>query len=93
MMRCSPFIFSILQDTRVSDQSADRDDPGIATHTGNNADRGFNTTPGSVVGQYLEVCPLTHRLWCRGLTGGAIFEFYQMRLSKLIQELRHLALT
>ena len=49
-------MFNIGNNGPVSDQS-NGDDPGIATHEGNNADRGFNTTPNATVKQYLEILP------------------------------------
>jgi len=48
------------------------DDPGIATHAGNDADRGFNTTVGG--SQYLEILPAENG------PGGALFSFNEVKV-------------
>ena len=69
-------MFNIGNNGPVSDQS-NGDDPGIATDEGNNADRGFNTTPNATVKQYLEILPSDRTSTSDdAIYGGAVFEFF-----------------
>ena len=52
--------------------NASGDDPGIATHDGNDADRGFNTTVGG--SKYLEILPSEDG------PGGALFSFDEINV-------------
>ena len=72
----SVHLFNIGNNTPVSNQT-NGDDPGIATNEGNNADRGFNTTPDGATKQYLEILPSDRTATAEdNFYGGAVFQFY-----------------
>lgn len=72
----SVHLFNIGNNNPVSDQT-NGDDPGIATNEGNDADRGFNTTPDGATKQYLEILPSDRTATAEdNFYGGAVFQFY-----------------